>query len=50
MADTFKFDPKDYVGVTTDTGHKGSSGSFGMLSPGVPDVGLQTDSGGGLST
>lgn len=34
-----------YVGARTDTGHKGSSGSFGMLKPGVPDVGLQTDFG-----
>jgi hypothetical protein len=36
---------RGYVGATTDTGHKGSSGSFGMLKPGVPDVGLQTDFG-----
>eukprot|EP00040_Diaphanoeca_grandis_P020936 m.111350 g.111350 ORF g.111350 m.111350 type:complete len:615 (-) comp28115_c0_seq1:975-2819(-) len=34
-----------YAGATTDTGHKGSSGSFGMLKPGEPDVGLQTDFG-----
>ena len=34
-----------YAGATTDTGHKGSSGSFGMLKPGVPDVGLRTDFG-----
>ena len=27
-----------YAGATTDTGHKGSSGSFGMLEPGHPDV------------
>eukprot|EP01043_Picozoa_sp_COSAG02_P060636 COSAG02_NODE_7965_length_2768_cov_45.347321_2_plen_348_part_00 len=34
-----------YVGATTDTGHKGSSGSFGMLQPGVPNIQLQTDFG-----
>ena len=34
-----------YAGATTDTGHKGSSGSFGMLTPGKPDMGLQTDFG-----
>ena len=34
-----------FAGATTDTGHKGSSGSFGMLRPGVPDVQLQTDFG-----
>ena len=34
-----------YAGATTDTGHKGSSGSFGMLQPGMPDVQLQTDFG-----
>jgi hypothetical protein len=34
-----------YAGATTDTGHKGSSGSFGMLSPGVPDALLRTDFG-----
>eukprot|EP01043_Picozoa_sp_COSAG02_P043977 COSAG02_NODE_3876_length_6103_cov_2.989007_9_plen_192_part_00 len=34
-----------YAGATTDTGHKGSSGSFGMLSPGVPDAQLRTDFG-----
>ena len=33
------------IGASTDTGHKGSSGSFGMLRPGVPDVQLQTDFG-----
>lgn len=32
---------RGYAGATTDTGHKGSSGSFGMLSPGVPNVQLQ---------
>ena len=35
-----------YVGVQTDTGHVGGSGSFGMLTPvpnGAPDVQLQTD-------
>src|SRR5436190_3975176 len=35
-----------YVGVQTDTGHTGGSGSFGMLTPvpnGAPDVQLQTD-------
>ena len=34
-----------YVGATTDTGHKGGSGSFGMLRLGVPDMGLRTDFG-----
>jgi hypothetical protein len=34
-----------YAGATTDTGHVGSSGSFGMLRPGVPDTQLQTDFG-----
>ena len=34
-----------FAGATTDTGHQGSSGSFGMLRPGVPDVQLQTDFG-----
>ncbi len=35
-----------YIGVRTDTGHTGGSGSFGMLTPvpnGAPDVQLQTD-------
>ena len=35
-----------YVGVQTDTGHTGGSGTFGMLTPvpnGAPDVQLQTD-------
>ena len=32
-----------YAGATTDTGHQGSSGSFGMLSPGVPNTQLQVD-------
>eukprot|EP01050_Picozoa_sp_SAG11_P013505 SAG11_NODE_1581_length_4648_cov_3.265993_5_plen_295_part_00 len=34
-----------YAGATTDTGHKGSSGSFGMLEPGKPNVQLQLDFG-----
>ena len=34
-----------YAGATTDTGHKGSSGSFGMLRPGVPDMQLRVDFG-----
>jgi hypothetical protein len=32
-----------YVGSTTDTGHKGGDGSFGMLKPGVPNTQLQDD-------
>lgn len=32
-----------YVGVQTDTGHTGRDGSFGMLSPGVPNTQLQID-------
>ena len=32
-----------YVGITTDTGHTGSSGSFGMLAPGYPNIPLQID-------
>jgi pimeloyl-ACP methyl ester carboxylesterase len=32
-----------YVGVTTDTGHVGSDGSFAMKSPGVPNTELQND-------
>jgi hypothetical protein len=32
-----------YVGITTDTGHVGSDGSFGMLAPGVPNTPLQID-------
>ena len=35
-----------YIGVQTDTGHVGGSGTFGMLTPapnGAPDVQLQTD-------
>ena len=35
-----------YVGVQTDTGHSGGSGTFGMLTAapnGAPDVQLQTD-------
>jgi hypothetical protein len=35
-----------YVGVQTDTGHTGGSGTFGMLTPvpnGAPDVQLQSD-------
>jgi hypothetical protein len=35
-----------YIGIQTDTGHTGGSGSFGMLTPvpnGAPDVQLQTD-------
>lgn len=31
------------VGVTTDTGHSGRSGSFGMLEPGEPNTSLQID-------
>jgi hypothetical protein len=35
-----------YIGIQTDTGHTGGSGSFGMLTPvpnGAPDVQLQSD-------
>ena len=32
-----------YVGIATDTGHVGGSGSFGMLEPGVPNTALQID-------
>jgi len=35
-----------YIGIQTDTGHTGGSGTFGMLTPvpnGAPDVQLQTD-------
>lgn len=32
-----------YVGVSTDTGHPGSDGSFGMLAPGRPNIALQID-------
>ena len=34
-----------YVGASTDTGHSGNGmdGSFGMLSPGVPNTQLQID-------
>lgn len=32
-----------YVGVTTDTGHTGGDGSFGMLAPGKPNTALQID-------
>ena len=32
-----------YVGASTDTGHRGSDGSFGMLRPGVPNTPLQVD-------
>ena len=35
-----------YIGIQTDTGHVGGSGTFGMLTPvpdGAPDVQLQTD-------
>jgi len=32
-----------YVGVTTDTGHTGTDGSFGMLAPGKPNRALQVD-------
>ena len=32
-----------FVGAETDTGHVGGSGTFGMLRPGVPNVGLQED-------
>ncbi|HEX2542440.1 MAG TPA: tannase/feruloyl esterase family alpha/beta hydrolase [Caldimonas sp.] len=35
-----------YVGIQTDTGHTGGSGTFGMLTPvpnGAPDVQLQSD-------
>ena len=34
-----------FAGATTDTGHKGSTGSFGMLAPGEPNLELQTDFG-----
>jgi hypothetical protein len=34
-----------YVGATTDTGHTGGSGSFGMKEPGVADMDLRTDFG-----
>jgi hypothetical protein len=34
-----------YAGATTDTGHRGSSGSFGMQKKGVANVGLQEDFG-----
>jgi pimeloyl-ACP methyl ester carboxylesterase len=32
-----------YVGITTDTGHAGSDGSFGMREPGRPNSALQID-------
>lgn len=32
-----------YAGATTDTGHSGGDGSFGMLAPGQPNVPLQVD-------
>jgi hypothetical protein len=32
-----------YAGATTDTGHTGGSGTFGMLEPGKPNVPLQVD-------
>jgi hypothetical protein len=32
-----------YVGVSTDTGHTGNDGSFGMLAPGRPNAALQVD-------
>lgn len=32
-----------YVGITTDTGHEGRSGAFGMLEPGKPNTPLQID-------
>jgi Tannase and feruloyl esterase len=35
-----------YIGIQTDTGHTGGSGTFGMLTPvpnGAPDVQLQSD-------
>jgi hypothetical protein len=32
-----------YVGITTDTGHSGRSGAFGMLEPGKPNTSLQID-------
>jgi pimeloyl-ACP methyl ester carboxylesterase len=32
-----------FVGVQTDTGHTGSTGEFGMQSPGVPNTQLQID-------
>src|SRR4249920_3434768 len=32
-----------FVGVSTDTGHSGGSGSFGMLSVGQPNTALQID-------
>jgi len=32
-----------YVGVTTDTGHAGGDGSFGMKAPGQPNTALQID-------
>ena len=32
-----------YVGVSTDTGHTGNDGSFGMLAPGRPNTPLQID-------
>ena len=34
-----------YAGATTDTGHAGSSGSFGMLKPGVPNMPGRVDFG-----
>src|SRR5262245_38952617 len=32
-----------YAGVTTDTGHRGNDGAFGMLAPGQPNTQLQID-------
>ena len=32
-----------YVGVSTDAGHIGNDGSFGMLAPGRPNTTLQID-------
>lgn len=34
-----------FAGASTDTGHKGSTGSFGMLKPGIPNMQAQTDFG-----
>ena len=34
-----------FAGATTDTGHKGSDGSFGMLRPGEPNLERQADFG-----
>jgi Tannase and feruloyl esterase len=34
---------RGFAGATTDTGHTGGDGSFGMLAPGVPNIPLQID-------